>query len=800
MKLRALLLLALIVLAKASAAQITIRNASTLDPVELVNVVNLDQTFSAVSDAAGKVPIPELSDEDSLYFLHISFEPLAMSFAEVVAADYQVYLLPERYIDTILVTAPGKVREKRNEIAHKVDIISASDIGFSNAQTSADILQGKGVHIQKSQYGGGSPIIRGFEANKVLLVVDGVRMNNAIFRSGHLQNSITVDNAILEKAEVVYGPGSVIYGSDAIGGVIHYYTKRPQLRMADSGVYFTSNAYTRFASASIERSGHLDFNIGFGRWAYLSSFTYNSFGDLRSGHLIDPFYGDFGQLEYYQTRINERDTILINDDPYIQRHTGYDQWGFLQKILYRPSEQVHLLANVQYTTSTDIPRFDRMSQHTNYDFDYAEWFYGPQNRLLASLELGIEAPANWFDQFTLLGAYQDIAEERIDRRFGNLRRRTRLEEVEMVSVNADFQKKLNYQHNISYGAEYTYNLVNSSGYRLNIETNEVTTTSTRYPDGGTEVNTYAFYLKHTYKPSKRLIFSESFRFSKNTLISRFVSKEFYDFPFDEISLNNDAISGNLSLVYNPGGGWKFSLVGSSGFRAPNLDDVAKIFDSSPGTVIVPNDNLSPENAYNVEIGIEKNFDNKGRVYGTIWYTSLRDAIVRENFKFNGQDSIMYDGVLSQVQANVNSGEATVRGITAGADLRISKRVTLDFIATDTRGWDEINDEPLGHIPPLFGEMGMAYRDLKLHVRMFVRYADWKYAYEFSPSGVDNLDEATIEGSPAWYTLNLRSSLRLNSQFRVQLAVENILDLHYREFASGVSSPGRNLVLSLNGKF
>ena len=97
-------------------------------------------------------------------------------------------------------------------------------------QTSADLLYyGGEIRIQKSQGAGGSPVIRGFEANRVLLVIDGVRMNNAIYRSGHLQNAITIDPYALERTEIIFGPSSVGYGSDALGGVVHFYTKKPKI-------------------------------------------------------------------------------------------------------------------------------------------------------------------------------------------------------------------------------------------------------------------------------------------------------------------------------------------------------------------------------------------------------------------------------------------------------------------------------------------------------------------------------------------------------------------------------------------
>ena len=133
--------------------------------------------------------------------------------------------LSEINLNEITVSAT-KFAEHKKYIPQQVLTISAKKMAFFNQQTTAELLTHTGnVLVQKSQLGGGSPVIRGFEANKVLLVVDGVRMNNAIFRGGHLQNVITMDNTILDKTEILFGPSSVMYGSDALGGVIAFLPK-----------------------------------------------------------------------------------------------------------------------------------------------------------------------------------------------------------------------------------------------------------------------------------------------------------------------------------------------------------------------------------------------------------------------------------------------------------------------------------------------------------------------------------------------------------------------------------------------
>ncbi|MEO7393755.1 MAG: TonB-dependent receptor plug domain-containing protein, partial [Chitinophagaceae bacterium] len=164
----------------------------------------------------------------------------------------------EKNLDEAVVYS-NKFVEKKKNLAQKIDIISAKTIAKYNAQNTGDLLMNSGnVFVQKSQQGGSSPVLRGFEASRVLLIVDGVRLNNAIYRAGHLQNAITVDQNMLERIEVLYGPASTIYGSDALGGVIHFRTKSPILASGNNKIATNGNGFIRYSSANHEKTGHAD--------------------------------------------------------------------------------------------------------------------------------------------------------------------------------------------------------------------------------------------------------------------------------------------------------------------------------------------------------------------------------------------------------------------------------------------------------------------------------------------------------------------------------------------------------------
>ncbi|MEJ7913780.1 MAG: TonB-dependent receptor plug domain-containing protein [Chitinophagaceae bacterium] len=310
----------------------------------------------------------------------------------------------------------NKFAERRKNIVQKIDVINSSQIAKANAQNTGDLLQNTGnVFVQKSQQGGNSPIIRGFEASRVLLVIDGIRMNNAIYRSGHLQNAITIDQNMLKRVEVLCGPASTLFGSDALGGVIHFRTKAPKL---SNGVKtsITGAGLLRNSSANKEKTGHFDISLGGRKWGWLQSYNYSKFSDTRMGTHNHRKYPSFGKRLQYVATINGADSIIQNKNDRIQRYSGYSQWDLTHKLLYQPNSKISHGINLQYSGSTDVPRYDRLQDTKNGALRFAEWYYGPQTRALAAYEMNINKTL-FFDGIKGIISYQHIRESRHQREY-----------------------------------------------------------------------------------------------------------------------------------------------------------------------------------------------------------------------------------------------------------------------------------------------------------------------------------------------------------------------------------------------
>lgn len=800
-------LMLLLCTSSAMAQTLFVKDKTTLMPLEGVYIKGDQSGTYLLTDQKGKVDITALAQSDSIEIQSIGYRKEVYSYSALQAIGFELSLTESTTGSDEVIVSASKFEEQKKDVAQQVQVIKSSELAFMNQQTTAEVLQQSGhVLVQKSQLGGGSPIIRGFEANKVLIVVDGVRMNNAIFRGGHLQNVLSMDNTILDRTEILFGPGSVVYGSDALGGVMHFYTKNPSLASAQQKVNFHTNAFARYATAYDEKTGHIDFNIGLKKIGFLSSITVSDFGDLRQGTNRKSSYGNWGKRSFYVERINGKDSMVTNTDDAVQKQTGYRQYDFLQKILFKQNETIDHILNVQYSTTGDVYRYDRLTEVNGSGVARsAQWYYGPQSRFLASYRLNLKGDNLFYNKASAILAYQDVRESRHNRNFNSSNLAHRNEKVNVYSVNIDLEKQIKEKHELRYGAEFVYNIVDSKAERENIVTGATQPLDTRYPDGGSTMQTLAFYATHSWHINSKLVLNDGLRYSNIHLHSSFVDKTFFPFPFDEVNQQSHALNGNLGLVYMPGSDWRFTLLGSSGFRAPNVDDMSKVFESTGGRLVVPNPNLKPEYTYNAELGLSKTIAQRVRMETTGFYTWYIDALTSRKTQFNGADSVVYNGVNSAVYHTTNANEAYIYGLNVGLYADITS--SLSFASTLTYTYGRIktdsSDYPLDHVAPVFGKISLMYKLKKLKIEAFALYNGDKLSKDFNLQGEDNQQYSldVVNGKvPGWYTLNLRTAYQLNEYLQVQFAVENIMDTYYRVFASGISAPGRNFVFTVRGRF
>jgi len=688
--------------------------------------------------------------------------------------------------------------EPEKNVSQQITIISSNRIKNLQVQTTADALASTpGVFVQKSQMGGGSPVIRGFEASRIVLVVDGVRMNNLIFRAGHLQNVITADNFALERIEVLSGPASSVYGTDALGGVVHLLTRNPKFAHNEK-LLVESNIASRYCSANTEKTLHGDLNLGWKNFSSFTSFTLSDFGDLRGGASINPFYGKaFGERNFYVERINNKDSLIANSDPALQIGSAYTQYDAVQKFALKTGQSGFHKLNLQYSTSSDVPRYDRLTDPTASGLKYAEWNYGPQKRQLAAYDYSQNLKQGFFNRIKAGVNFQNIEESRIDRKFGNPIRTSRIENVQVAGASLEIVGETE-KYTLRLGTDAQWNTLKSTANAYDLDAGTSTLTDTRYPDGENTMLNIGMYALHGWNICKDLRLNSSLRVGYSMLNSSIADTSFFRLPYSSIEQNVPVFSASTGLVKQYGEYATLRLGISSGYRVPNVDDLSKIFDSAPGRIIVPNSSIKPETTISPELGFTYSNPSGVRWENTVFYTRFTNAIVVSPYQWNGADSIVYNGETSAVVAPQNKQKAFIQGFSSNLRIEPVEHFSLAAGINYTYGRIETDSTniPLDHIPPLNARFELDYDNERLHAGFFAVYNGWKRIADYNPGGEDNPQYATPDGMPTWYTLNLRLSYKVASWLTLQGGIDNLLDTQYRTFSSGINAPGRNFIVTL----
>ncbi len=784
------------------AQKLILKDEITHEPIPMANVFCSDDKISTATDIKGRADISGFRMCDSIYIKFIGYSTVLISYDSLKQNDFTIYLRQNPITLNEMTVSANRWEQSKRNVPNKITSIKQRDVMLENPQTAADMLGETGeVFIQKSQLGGGSPVIRGFAANRVLISVDGIRMNNAIFRSGNLQNVISLDPFAIGNTEVIFGPGSIIYGSDAIGGVMSFYTLGSDV-VSNELSHFKAHAVARYSSADNEATGHFDMIYGVKRWGFVTSVTYSGYDDLRMGK-----YGTDDFLRYeYVVRENDRDLIVRNDDPRLQVPSGYHQLNLLQKISYKANKGWRLNYDFHYSTTGNYPRYDRLLQKKGGLLKYAEWYYGPQVWMMNHFYASGSNKTAIYDKVVLHAAWQNFKESRHKRKLNNDTKNNRNETVDAFNLNFDFEKILGEKSRLNYGFEYIFNIVGSKADDQDIVTLATTPAASRYPDGSTW-NSAALFADLFKKLSSKTNLRIGARYNYIVLNAGF-DKRFYDFPFDNAHINTGAPTASVGIIHNPDESMQLMANVSTGFRAPNIDDVGKVFDSEPGSVVVPNPDLGSEYSLNNEIGVSKIFGKKFKLDLSAYYTILFNAMVRRNYSFNGKDSIMYDGEMSRVQAVQNASKANVYGVQAGIEWKLPLNLTFSSRFNYMKGTEETEDgrtAPMRHSTPVFGATHVIYSHNHLEVDLYAVY-NGSVPYSkmpFSEISKVYMYAADADGNPytpAWYTLNIKSLYRVNDILILTFGIENLTNQRYRPFSSGISSAGINFITSLKVSF
>ncbi len=651
-----------------------------------------------------------------------------------------------------------------------LNVIGSEKITQHAPRSLPELLrESTGVFVQHTNYGGGSPILRGMVGPQVLLLVDGIRLNNSVFRTGPLQYANLIDPYAVERLEVVRGPGSVLYGSDAMGGAIQALTFFPRDRRYTNDKA-DGRGLIKLGSASREATYHGMLDSGFEGFGFNVNATYRDFHNLRAG-------GDVGAQPY----------------------SNYSQVNSSGKLMYRfngAADGVTLSAGYMLTRMYDVGRAENLEVKDSYNL-YQNDHY------LAFVKAHFPVAAMHTD-FDLTFAYQRFFEEKdsvkLDESHETELKRTR-DHTTVDTFNLDVQgttKLFEDRLRITFGGEYNHDDIDSS--RQNRSGTDIWTDNalTPFPDG----SSYQLGGGYVYLRGKALPTNWAAELNLNAGYRI----QYMGGKADANGSNPAADYSNLAHVAMAGIQANYlhyftsAFTWSQGVRAPNLQESVQVGDTGDW-YHVPNNDLKPERSNTLELLLR--FDTP-YIYGSgSGYVSfISDVIKRVSTTTDdGQDTVMD----KQVVHNVNGGKARMYGTEGELGFRFGHGVSLDGSVTYTYGTEEKSDGgeiPLSKIPPLFGRVALRWehtvnKDLDVLAEAYVLWA----TKQDRLSENDLTDVRIPEGgTPGWATVNLRVALDLYQHARLTLNAENLLDKKYKYHASGIYSPGTNVIVGVEGRF
>ena len=734
----------------------TVSDASSRLPLAGVSITIDNTTRGVISDEVGEFTIAKLQPGE--YGVSVSRVGYVVTRRKVhldpgEVKRLQVMLEPTTLeLDRINVTA-GRFAEKTFASPSPVSVTTDREFEERTFSTTSEVLREEpGILVQKTTAGHGAPIVRGLIGKHVLLLYDGIRLNRPTFRFGANQYLNTIDLASLDRIEVVRGPSSVMYGSDALGGAINLIPGRSRLRYDE--LVLTPSVSTRYSSA--DRGSASNVNV-IGDYHDLSAqvgVSYKHIDDLRAG-------GDIGE----------------------QSPTGWEEFNLNSRLQYWLNDDNTVSVDYLMVRQDEVPRYDKYVCG-----DFEQYVYDPQDRDLAAVTFTSNNQSELVRTLKANLSYCREKEGTTKQKTGKTSVDHGLDKITTWGGYAQAALTPHVDHTVHVGGEYYYDNVRSDLY--SVEDGEITIERPTYPDDS-KYHSLGVFVEDEWSPSAEVKLTAGVRYSVIRLISPLEE------PYGEYDETYDDITGALAITFtvHP----NLNLIGrwAHGFRAPNLNDGTVVKYSSSG-VDVPTLGLKPEHSDNFEVGAKyRSSGADGSLF--VFYNSLKDFIDRVPGTYNGlpffdedgdgiQDEDEYD-----VYERKNVTDAHIYGVELALATRLNRIWETRLNGFWTRGVNETDDEPMSRIPPLMGLLSVrAHLRPDFWIETFVRAADAQRRISQR-----DIDDTRIgpEGTDGWVTLNFRARYS-HDKWYLTLALENVTDKAYKEHGSGVYSPGRNLLVGL----
>ena len=675
----------------------------------------------------------------------------------------------------VVVTAT-RLPQRPLDVPYSAELLSSRELRARAYRTVPQSLRDvPGVMVQETAHGHGSPYIRGFTSFRTLFLIDGIRLNNSVFRPGPNQYWNTVDGLSLERIEIVKGPSSVLYGSDAIGGTVQAFSRNPFVYDDEPGLVYGGQTYMRYSSAenSVQARAEL-------------SFGYTHEDGSRTGLFVAGGAKHFGDLEG-------------GDSVGSQTNTGYDETDFDLKLEHFFDEDTRLVFAHQRVDQDDVPRTHRTVHGLTWrglssGSDLQRMF--DQRRYLSYAQFEKNKMDGFADRVTANLSWHTQNEVR-NRVRGNTNREQQGFDVGTLGAWVQFESSTDIGE-LSYGVEYYRDEVDSFFRR---EVNPQPRDSIQGPVGDdANYELLGIYLQDRVAVSERFELLLGARFTYAAFDANSVRDPSTNL---QIALDDDWSSfvGNVRGSYAIVPDEVIAYAGvSQGFRAPNLSDVTRFGTARSGEFEIPAPGLDPEEYISYEIGLKAEQEDVS--LQTSWfYTDISDQILR--FPTGNTNA---QGDREVTKANI--GDGYIQGIEFGAAWRFAPQWTAFGNATwmygrltnfDSGGTTVQRTYPTRMMPPT-AQLGLRWDDAEERFwceGVVVRAED---ADKLSFGDQRDTSRIPPGGTPSFTVAHLRGGWRVSDKTSVDLLIENITDVDYRIHGSGQNRPGRNVIFGLTTRF
>jgi hemoglobin/transferrin/lactoferrin receptor protein len=755
----------------------------------------IDDTLQTNND--GEVNINIFRENVPIFF---SFEPIfkktKYTKEELKSMHNTIYMEHTNFFAKL---NPSKItaKEYSEDLPFFVDIINLDD----NSTISTDDEANEAGQVSVSNYEKANTVFRTLESKKVLLVIDGIPLDDEIHRNGKVEVLLNFDKSITQRIQKIYGPSFTTYSTDAIGGIIHYFTIMPPISYDNKLKIIYAGKYS---SASNTFINNLNFRYSTEKWASYTSFSYGKFGDIEMGKnrkKLDKQDSLYALRLKYVVASTDTDIIRKNPDPYKQIGTSFDQIYFFQKFRFKISTQKNLFLSFHYTNTSKTGIYGGMTETVGNDFRYAQCYYGPQNKFIVNANYLIDRHRPWYNFVSINSSFTTYNEYRITRKFNNPVKLDQIEKIYIYNFRTDFVKLFN-TNRLIYGFSYKYSNLISRAFFTNIRTDSVWNGLTRYPTNGSYAHLFSAYIGYRILNYASFFGDIGFRYTYKYSKANFSTQApQFDLNFTQKIYNTGAPALGLSTTFIPFGWLQIKTIFSFSEHIPILDEYGKVMFKNFITTI-PTNQLLPEKSLSLETGISLTPTDDSKIYGSIFGTYTKDAIILSPTSLNGQDSIHLGKYSYRLATHINIPKALIYGASAGLNIKhffdfhnnygFKINASINYV----KGYDIINNSPLPDISPIFGFATAKIILYKTTIRLNTIFNGAKPLKDLSSMGEDYIEKASSKGFLAWQTYNIRIAYKIDNKLDLSIAINNIFDEFYRQYATSIASAGRSFVFSI----